>query len=136
MVEASRWMTLSGALAAVEKYLVTLADHQLTLEMISEMIILHFAMDSVLARTIQLEGTGAPDRASFAADAARAYLCEAYWSLIWHAVQLTASIFEGPEMEARLAGLRRLASLSLPVNILSLKHRVADRVIEAGRYPL
>jgi len=90
-----------------------------------------FAMESAVLRAAQAS-TG---EETLHALLARAYVQEALPRLDGLARQVLAASAEGEDLRTALAGLRRLLRYT-PLNTVALQRTIADRAVEAGRYPL
>ena len=61
------------------------------------------------------------------------YIAEAMTKLEAAAKKVIAAVAEGDMLRTQLAILRRLGKYE-PVNTIALRQKIADRVLEAGKY--
>ena len=119
---------------AVDRLGDTLDDHQEVLGWLSEQIIGIFAVESGVLRARQIAGSGSHG-GSLAASMAGDMVGEVGPQVERLAVKILSSIEEGPPLDRDLDGIRALLQQP-PQNTLVARRAIADRVVEAGGYPL
>ena len=134
MVEMSKKIALLVAGAAVQKYMMKLADEQEILSLISDMIIEIFAMESSLLRAMKSLERSGEDKALIQKDMVRIYINDAFGRVEAYAKQALAAIAEGDVLRTQLSALKKLTRFN-PINTVSLRREIADHVIKIGRYP-
>jgi hypothetical protein len=94
-----------------------------------------FGMESALLRTEKL--ISSRGEAAFAThiDATRTFASDAVQRIEQHAKTALAAMAEGDELRTALALLRRFMKFT-PINTVAARRRIADSLIEAGRYNL
>ncbi|NWF93958.1 MAG: acyl-CoA dehydrogenase family protein [Syntrophaceae bacterium] len=133
MVEMSKKIALLVSGAAVQKYMMKLADEQEILGLISNMVIEVFAMESALLRALKTM-EGGDERAELQKAMVKSYVNDAFDRMEGFAKQALAAIAEGDTLRTQLSALKKLARFT-PVNTVALRREIADAVIRAGRYP-
>jgi alkylation response protein AidB-like acyl-CoA dehydrogenase len=134
MVEMSKKIGLLVAGAAVQKYMMKLADEQEILASISDMVIEVFAMESALLRAMKSEEKVGDERSQLQKAMVKVYLNDAFNRVEGFARQAFAAIAEGDVLRTQLSALKKLSRFN-PVNTIALRREIADSVIKVGRYP-
>jgi alkylation response protein AidB-like acyl-CoA dehydrogenase len=134
MVEMSKKIGLLVAGAAVQKYMMKLADEQELLASISDMVIEVFAMESALLRAMKSEEKVGDEKSQLQKAMVKVYLNDAFNRVEGFARQALAAIAEGDTLRTQLSALKKLARFT-PVNTIALRREIADSVIKIGRYP-
>ncbi|MCS6952603.1 MAG: acyl-CoA dehydrogenase family protein [Bryobacteraceae bacterium] len=116
--------------AAWQRYLDQLEEQQEILAAITDISIQAFAAESVWLRARKLATRG---RADQAADLCAVFVREALEQAETAARQALAACAEGDSLRVALAALRRLARTE-PANLIELRRRIAQRLLDAGRY--
>jgi alkylation response protein AidB-like acyl-CoA dehydrogenase len=111
-----------------------LKDQQEVLAQIADVIIETYATESALARAEKMSGRG-DGRAGLATDIARVYTHEASDRVAAAAKQVVLALTANGADAALGAGVQRLAVYA-GIDAIAARRRIADAVIEAGRYPL
>ena len=111
-----------------------LMDEQDVLAQIAAVIIETYATESAIARAEKMASTG-DGRASLAADIAAVYTNDAADRVVAASRQVVAAIGARSADSALAAGVQRLAGYAA-IDAIAARRRIADAVIEAGRYPL
>jgi alkylation response protein AidB-like acyl-CoA dehydrogenase len=120
--------------AAVQKFMMKLADEQEILGLISDMVIEVFAMESVLLRALKSMERSDEEVSRVQKAMAKVYVNEAFERVESYAKQAFAAIAEGDTLKTQLSALKKLTRFT-PVNTVGLRREVADAVIKIGRYP-
>jgi alkylation response protein AidB-like acyl-CoA dehydrogenase len=134
MVEMAKKIGLVVAGAAVQKFMMKLADEQEILGLISDMVIEVFAMESVLLRALKSMERSDEEVSRVQKAMAKVYVNEAFERVESYAKQAFAAIAEGDTLKTQLSALKKLTRFT-PVNTVGLRREVADAVIKIGRYP-
>jgi alkylation response protein AidB-like acyl-CoA dehydrogenase len=134
MVEMAKKIGLVVAGAAVQKYMMKLADEQEILGLISDMVIEVFAMESVLLRALKSMERSDEEVSRVQKAMAKVYVNEAFERVESYAKQAFAAIAEGDILKTQLSALKKMTRFT-PVNTVGLRREVADAVIKIGRYP-
>ncbi|MEW6267759.1 MAG: acyl-CoA dehydrogenase family protein [Thermodesulfobacteriota bacterium] len=118
----------------VEKSLASLKDKQQHLEILSNMIIEVFAMDSVVARTLALQGHGSESDDQLRLMMTNIYVAATQESILDGARRLLANEFEGEELRKHL----QLESIipRIPVRTIAAKTKLAEALVEQGLGPV
>src|SRR5262245_31799739 len=119
----------------MERDLASLKDKQQHLEILSNMIIDVFAMDSVVKRTRLLLQQGPADANALRLAMTHVYVASANERLADAARRLVANDFEGEGLRAHLASIDALA-LDLPIRTIVAKTQIADALVAAGVGPV
>ncbi len=134
MVEMSKKITLLVTGAAVQKYMMKLAEEQELLGLISDMVIQVFAMESGLLRAMKTLERFGDERAQIQKAMAKVFVNDAFERLEGYAKRGLTAVAEGDTLRTQLSGLKKLTRFT-PVNTIALRREIADAVIKAGRYP-
>jgi alkylation response protein AidB-like acyl-CoA dehydrogenase len=120
---------------AAQKYRDKVQEQQEVLAAASDIIMEIFGMESALLRTEKL--IASKGEAAFAThiDVTRTFASDAAQRIELHAKTALAAMAEGDELRTMLAMLRRFMKFT-PVNTVAARRRIADSIIEAGRYNL
>jgi alkylation response protein AidB-like acyl-CoA dehydrogenase len=111
-----------------------LKDEQEVLAQIADVIIETYATESAIARAEKITSRG-DGRAGLATDIARVYTHEAADRVAAAAKQVVMALTARGADGALSAGVHRLAAYP-GIDAIAARRRIADAVIEAGRYPL
>jgi alkylation response protein AidB-like acyl-CoA dehydrogenase len=134
MVEMSKKIGLLVAGAAVQKYMMKLADEQEILGLISNMVIETFAMESALVRALKSMERPEDERSQIQKAMVKVYINDAFERVEGFAKQALAAIAEGDTLRTQLSALKKLARFN-PINTVALRRGIVDTVIKMGRYP-
>src|SRR4051812_10053441 len=124
-------LMVSGA--AMQKYMMGLQDQQEIMGAMANMIIEAYAMESAVLRTQKLIESKGEAACETAIAMTRAYICGSVDKVESEAKRVLAACAEGDMLRTQMAILRRLFKYE-PINSISARQHVADRVIEAGKY--
>jgi alkylation response protein AidB-like acyl-CoA dehydrogenase len=103
---------------------------------LADLIMDVYAMESALLRTLKLQERGADaDKVEFAADMTRLFCNEAMHRIEITARDVLAAVCAGDTLMTTLAGLRRTVKHA-PVDTVTLRRHIADRIIEKEEWPL
>jgi len=134
MIEISKKITLLVTGAAVQKYMMKLAEEQELLGLISDMVIQVFAMESGLLRAMKTMGRPMDERGQIQRAMVKVFVNDAFERLEGFAKKALAAVAEGDTLRTQLSALKKLSRFT-PVNTIALRREIADHVIKAGRYP-
>ncbi len=134
MVEMSKKIALLVAGAAVQKYMLKLAEEQEILSSISDIVIEVFAMESALLRALKSMERFGDEKSQIQKAMVKVYVNDAFDRVEGFAKRAFAAIAEGDTLRTQLSALKKLTRFT-PVNTVGLRREVADSVIKIGRYP-
>jgi alkylation response protein AidB-like acyl-CoA dehydrogenase len=134
MVEMSKKIALLTAGAAVQKYMMKLADEQEIVATISDMVIEVFAMESALLRAMKSMEKFGDEKSEIQKAMVKVYVNDAFGRVEGFAKQAFAAIAEGDILRTQLSALKKLTRFN-PVNTIALRRKVADSIIKMGKYP-
>jgi butyryl-CoA dehydrogenase len=115
--------------SAIQKYADTIRDEQEVLMHISNMVMEVFAMDTAIHRLVKRNS------ADPYLDITRTYINDAMSRVDFAARQVLAAVAEGDMLRTQLAALRRLLRWT-PINAVKTRQKIADFLVESGRYAL
>src|SRR5258707_12944568 len=92
-----------------------------------------FAMECALLRKEKLVGHKGEAGAQLAIAMTQVYIMEAMEKIEAASRKVIAAVAEGDRLRTQLAILRRLLKYEA-VNTIALRQKIADRVLEAGKY--
>jgi hypothetical protein len=101
---------------------------------IADIVIEIFAMESGLLRTLKIIEKQGEDKAKYQIAAVKVYVDEMIPKIETWAKQVIAYVEEGDMLRTQLAGVKKLARYQ-PIDSVTLKREIADRVIELESYP-
>ena len=136
MVEMSKKIGLLVAGAAVQKYMMKLAEPELEdiVALISNIVIEVFAMESSLLRAMKAIEKIGDEKSQIQQSMVKVYVNDAFGRVEGLAKQAFAAISEGDIRRTQLSALKKLARFE-PVDTIALRREIADSVIKIGRYP-
>ena len=121
--------------SAAQKYRDKVQEQQEVLAAASDIIMEIYGMESVILRTEKfIAGRGEAACANHI-DATRTFVSDSISRVEERAKIALAAMSEGDELRTMLAVLRRYMKYT-PVNTVAARRRIADSMIEAGRYNL
>jgi len=113
--------------------MMALPDQQEVMGAMADILIEVFAMESALLRTLKLVAHNGEAASQLAIAMTQVYIMEAVEKIESAARKVIAAVAEGDMLRTQLAILRRLGKYE-PVNAIALRQKIADRVLEAGKY--
>jgi alkylation response protein AidB-like acyl-CoA dehydrogenase len=134
MVKMSKKLALMVAGVAAQKFGAKLDREQEVLAKIADIVIEIFAMESGLLRTLKIIEKQGEDKAKYQIAAVKVYVDEMIPKIETWAKQVIAYVEEGDMLRTQLAGVKKLARYQ-PIDSVTLKREIADRVIELESYP-
>jgi alkylation response protein AidB-like acyl-CoA dehydrogenase len=120
---------------AAQKYMNKVQEQQEILAAASDIIMDLLAMESAILRTEKLIGARGEQSVAVHIDATRVFANDAIQRIEHQAKQALAAMAEGDELRTMLAMLKRYMRFT-PVNTIAARRRIADAIIEAGRYSM
>ncbi len=133
LVAAAKKIGLFAAGVATQKYMQALQDQQEIMGAIANMTIETYAMESAVLRAQKLAERDGEAGAANAIAMARVYIASAFEKIESAAKTVIAAAAEGDMLRSQIAILRRLTKYE-PFNTIALREKIAQRVIETGRY--
>ncbi|HST23210.1 MAG TPA: acyl-CoA dehydrogenase family protein, partial [Blastocatellia bacterium] len=121
--------------SAALKYGKQASEQQEVLAAASDMIMDVFAMESAILRTEKLASVKGEANVALQIDAARVFASDAIQRVERNAKNAIAAMAEGDDLRMMMGVLRRYMK-STPYNTIAARRRIADSIIEAGRYNL
>jgi len=134
MIRMAKKIALMVAGGAAQKFQQNLAKEQEVLGKVADIIIEIFAMESGLLRTLKIIDKEGEKKAKYQIDAVKVYVDEAIVKIESWAKQVIAYVEEGDMLRTQLAGIKKLARYQ-PIDAVSLKREIADRIIDLEAYP-
>ena len=134
MVKMSKKIGLMVAGIAARKYQQELTHEQEVLGKIADIVIEIFAMESGLLRALKVISNQGEEKAGLHIAAVETYVDETIPKIEMWAKQILAYVEEGDMLRTQLAGVKKLARYQ-PIDTVSLKRKIADRIIELESYP-
>jgi len=131
MVSGAKKLSLFAAGVASQKYMQAMQDQQEIMGTIADMVIETYAMESAVLRAQKLAARNG--WAGLPSAMARVYLAGAIEKIESNAKKVVAAVGEGDMLRTQMAIVRRLAKHE-PFNTIALRQKIAQRVIEAGKY--
>lgn len=132
LAQAKKLFLMVGGIA-VQKLQANIEKEQEMLSNLADLMIEIYAMESVLLRTKKLIARQGEDKAKNAIQMTEVYLHEAFAKIEAIAKQCLVMVEEGDMLRTGLSMVKRLTRTS-PINTISLKREIAQRVIQAEKY--
>jgi alkylation response protein AidB-like acyl-CoA dehydrogenase len=121
--------------SAAQKYRDKVQDQQEVLAAASDIIMDIYGIESAILRTERLIASRGAAAVALQIDATRVFTNDALLRIDAHAKRALAAMSDGDELRTMLAVLRRLTRFT-PVDTISARRRIADKIRDAGRYCL
>ncbi len=134
IIDNARKISLFAAGVAAQKFLTTLQDQQEILGWIADMVIQTYAMQSVLLRTLKLEGERDAAEIEARAAAVRIAVEEGIEVVESRARFVLAAAASGEELRSMISMIRKLMRRQ-PSNMVDAGRKLADYVVERKEYP-
>jgi alkylation response protein AidB-like acyl-CoA dehydrogenase len=119
---------LFAAGSAIQRFADTIRDQQEVLMYLSNMVMEVYAMDTAVARLLKKES-------EIQTEVTRTFINDAISRIEFSGRQVLAAVADGDTLRTQLAALRRLLRW-VPVNTVRTRQRIADYLVETGRYSL
>ncbi len=134
MIKMMKKLALMIAGGAAMKFQQKLAKEQEVLGKLADIIIEIFAMESGLLRTLKIIDKAGEEKAKYQIDAVKVYVDDTIPKIESWAKQIIAYVEEGDMLRTQLAGVKKLARYQ-PIDAVTLKREIADRIIDLEAYP-
>ncbi|HEV2114659.1 MAG TPA: acyl-CoA dehydrogenase family protein [Terriglobales bacterium] len=124
---------LFAAGIAMQKYMQAIQEQQELMGAIANMAIETYAMESALLRAQKLAAQHGETAVAHSIAMAQVYMAGGMERIESAARKVIAAVSEGDTLRSYMAVLRRLGKHE-PYNTVALRQKIAQRVIEAGKY--
>jgi butyryl-CoA dehydrogenase len=135
LVANAKKLGLFAAGAATQKYMQAIQDQQEIMGAIADMVIETYAMESAVLRAQKLIQSSGEAASALPIAITQVYLSHAMEKIEAAARKIIAAVADGDMMRSQMAIFRRLAKHE-PFNTIVARQKIADRVLEAGKYVL
>ncbi|MEW5725347.1 MAG: acyl-CoA dehydrogenase family protein [Thermodesulfobacteriota bacterium] len=135
VIEQAKKAALMVASAAANKYGLELTKEQEVVTRISDMVIQVFALETGLLRAKKVIQEKGEEAARYHVDLVKAGVEDALPRIEAWAKAALAHVEPGEGLAGQLAALRKFTRYE-PIDAITLKRTIADRVIQLGGYPL
>ncbi len=132
MLDRAKKLFLMVGGSAAQKYMQKIVKEQEIIEIMANMAIEVYAIESVLLRAKKALDTD-PENAGTVVELALACTYDAFPKLDVWAKQALAYMFDGDMLRTNLSVAKRLCKYT-PVNVLAVRQSIAAKVFEAGKY--
>lgn len=133
MINRAKKLFLMVGGTAAQKYMQKIVKEQEIIEIMANMAIEIYAMESALLRAKKALDND-PENAETKVELALAYIYDAFPKLDAWAKQAIAYMFDGGDMQrTNLSITKRLAKYH-PINLISVRQKIAAKVLDAGKY--
>ena len=133
LVAKAKKLGLFAAGAATQKYMQAIQDQQEVMGAIAEVEIETYAMETAVLRTQKLIENNGEAASELPIAMTQVYLSQAMEKIEAAARKVIAAVADGDMMRTQMAILRRLAKHE-PFNTIAARQKIAQRVIDAGKY--
>jgi alkylation response protein AidB-like acyl-CoA dehydrogenase len=120
--------------SAVQKFMMKLPEEQEILMDLADILIEIYVAESCLLRVEKMIRQKGPESCTVQLEMAMIYLHEAISKIASHGRQAVMAFAEGDELRLMLLGLKRFTRID-PYNLKIGRRKVADYVIDKGKYP-
>ncbi|MFH1480331.1 MAG: acyl-CoA dehydrogenase family protein [Pseudomonadota bacterium] len=134
MVKMSKKILLMVAGVAAQTLQQALEKEQEVLGKLADMVIEIFAMESGLLRTLKMISREGEKKAEYQILAVKAYVDETIPKIEQWAKEILAHVEGGDVLRTQLAGVKKLARYQ-PIDAVSVRRQIADRIIGLESYP-
>ncbi|HKW66058.1 MAG TPA: acyl-CoA dehydrogenase family protein, partial [Terriglobales bacterium] len=133
LVANAKKMGLFAAGIAMQKYMQAIQEQQELMGAIANMAIEAYAMESALLRAQKLAAQHGETAVPHSIAMAQVQMAGAMERIESNARKVIAAVSEGDTLRSYMAVLRRLGKHE-PYNTVALRQKIAQKVIEAGKY--
>ena len=133
LVANAKKMGLFAAGIAMQKYMQGIQEQQELMGAIANMAIEAYAMESALLRAQKLAAQHGETAVAHSIAMAQVHMAGAMERIESNARKVIAAVSEGDTLRSYMAVLRRLGKHE-PYNTVALRQKIAQKVIEAGKY--
>jgi alkylation response protein AidB-like acyl-CoA dehydrogenase len=134
MVRMCKKLALMTSGVAAQKLGEKLIEEQEVLEILADIIMEIFAMESGLLRANKLIAAGGEAAAALNIAAVKVYVDETVPKIEALAKQMVAYVEDGDMLRTQLAAIKKMARYQ-PLDAVTLRRAIADKVIEREGYP-
>jgi hypothetical protein len=134
LVAMSKKLTLMVAGLSAQKFMAELQKEQELLELIADMIIEVFAMESALLRAQKALANQDEEKSRYHVAVVKIYIDDTIPKLENWAKRLLAYVEEGDMLRTQLTAVKKLARYQ-PIDTITLRRELADRAIDLEQYP-
>lgn len=135
MLDRAKKLFLMVGGTAAQKYMQKIVKEQEIIEILANMAIEIYAMESALLRAKKATDNGV-ENAETMTELALAYTYDAFPKLDAWAKQALAYMYEGGDMlRTNLSVAKRLCKYT-PINLIGVRRKIAAKVLDAGKYVL
>jgi alkylation response protein AidB-like acyl-CoA dehydrogenase len=120
---------LFAAGSAIQRFGESIRDEQEVLMHLSNMVMEIYAMDTAVCRVLKNASS------DIQADVTRTFINDAMNRMEFSGRQVLAAVAEGDALRMQLGGLRRLIRWA-PINTVKSRQRIAEHLVDNGRYAL
>ncbi len=135
LVASAKKLGLFAAGAATQRYMMQIEQQQEIMGSIADMVMEIYVMESALLRTMKMVASQGEAGAALPIAMTRVYLSQGMEKIEHAARKIIAAVADGDMLRTQLAILRRLAKHE-PYNTIELRQKIAEAVIEKGRYTI
>jgi alkylation response protein AidB-like acyl-CoA dehydrogenase len=135
VVANAKKVALFCAGVATQKYMQAIQDQQEIMGAIADLVIETYAMESAVLRAQKLVEANGEAASSLPVALTQVYLSPAMEKVEAAARKIIAAVAEGDMLRTQMAILRRLTK-SDPFNTVAARQKIAQRLIEVGKYSL
>ena len=135
LVSNAKKLGLFAAGVATQKYMQAIQDQQEIMGAIADMVIETYAMESTVLRAQKLVEANGEGASALPIAMTQVYLAVAMEKIEAAARKVVAAVADGDTMRAQMAIFRRLAKHE-PFNTIAARQKIAQKVLEAGKYVL
>ena len=132
MLDRAKKLFLMVGGSAAQKYMQKIVKEQEIIEIMANMAIEVYAMESALLRAQKALDTE-PESAQTKVELALAYTYDAFPKFDAWAKQALAYMFDGDMLRTNLSVAKRLCKYT-PVNVIAVRQKIAAKVFDAGKY--
>jgi alkylation response protein AidB-like acyl-CoA dehydrogenase len=133
IVNAKKAILLSAG-AAAQKYMMELEKQQEILMNLADMVIDVFTAESTLLRTEKMINLKGEEAAKLQILMTKTYLSDALERIHMAGKHAICGFAEGDELRMMLIGVKRFTKYE-PLNTIAARQAIADKMIEANKYP-
>lgn len=134
LIRMSKQILLLAAGTAANKLMMRLADEQEVMEMLSDMIMEIYAMESGLLRAVKIHQKKGEKQAEYHAAAITVYINDTLPKMVSWAKQVLVFVEKGETLNRLLSAIDHLAGFQ-PIDTIPLRRLIADKVIRIKKYP-
>jgi butyryl-CoA dehydrogenase len=133
LVTNAKKLALFTSGAATQKYMQAIQDQQEVMGAIADMVIETYAMETAVLRTQKLVASNGEAASELPMSMTQVYLSQAMEKIEAASRKVIAAVADGDMMRTQMAILRRLAKHE-PFNTIAARQKIAQKVIDAGKY--